>query len=65
MAIYDQVCDAQEAAFVIEPTIVTTMFVELKKMFEQIVRHQVSGFLFQFHLTLHQHRRPKMMSKLQ
>ena len=45
MAIYDQLCCAQDAAFVINPTIVTTMFVELKKIFDQIVRYQVSDFL--------------------
>ena len=51
-AIYNQVCDAQEAAFVIEPTIVTTMFVKLNKMFEKIVLHQVSDFLLPVLLDL-------------
>ena len=45
-AIYVQVCDAQEAAFFINPSVIATIFYELRKMFDQIVRHQVSDFLF-------------------
>ena len=45
MATYNQVCDAQEAAFILEPTIIYTMFEEMGKMFNQIVRNQISDFL--------------------
>ena len=51
-AIYDQVCDAQEATFFINPSIIATMFDELKKIFDQIVRHQVSDFLLPVSLDI-------------
>ena len=38
-SIYDQVCNAQEAAFIINPSIIATMYKELKKMFKQIVQN--------------------------
>ena len=52
MAIYNQVCYAQEASFVLDSTIITTMFEELDKMFNKIVQHQIANFLLPVSLDM-------------
>ena len=43
-AIYDQVCHAQTAAFIINKNIIVTLYVKLDSMFLGIVRNKVANF---------------------
>lgn len=43
-AIYDQVCDAQTHSFIIDKSIIVTLFVEIKSMYVGLIQNKVAYF---------------------
>ena len=43
-SIYDQVCQAETTAFIINKDIIATLYAEIKIIFRQIVQNQVANF---------------------